>query len=234
MANLIIDIGNTVLKACWTSGITLGKIFRYQGEGIVDFILSLTSKEKPQTIVLCSVRNLTPQSLKRISTQCERLVIVNEDILASHDIPSYISPDRAASIIASRFLFNKRSCSIFDFGTVLTVDFIDGEGKYKGGNVSPGLHTRFKALNRYAKSIPLIDIPDETTGIGTDVVTSVSSGVISGIMFETEGYMSHNPENINVFTGGDAIYFAKRMKNSIFAVCNLVLMGLALIAIEYD
>ena len=234
MANLIIDIGNTALKACWTSGITLGKIFRYQGEGIVDFILSLISKEKPQTIVLCSARNLSQQSLKRIASQCEKLIIVNEDILASHDIPSYISPDRAASIIASRFLFNKRSCSIFDFGTVLTVDFIDGEGKYKGGNVSPGLHTRFKALNRYAKSIPLIDIPDETTEIGTDVVTSVSSGVISGIMFEIEGYMSHNPENINVFTGGDAIYFAKRMKNSIFVVCNLVLMGLALIAVEYD
>ena len=234
MANLIIDIGNTALKACWTSGITLGKIFRYQGEGIVDFILSLTSKEKPQTIVLCSARNLSPQSLKRIASQCERLVIVNEDILTSHNIPSYISPDRAASIIASRFLFNNKSCSIFDFGTLLTVDFLDNEGHYKGGNVSLGLHTRFKAVNRYAKSLPLIDISDETVETGTDVATSVSSGVISGIMFEIEGYMSHNPENINVFTGGDAIYFAKRMKNSIFVVCNLVLMGLALIAVEYD
>ena len=234
MANLIIDIGNTALKACWTSGITLGKIFRYQGEGIVDFILSLTSKEKPQTIVLCSARNLSPQSLKRIASQCERLVIVNEDILTSHDIPSYISPDRAASIIASRFLFNNKSCSIFDFGTLLTVDFLDSEGQYKGGNVSPGLHTRFKAVNRYSKSIPLVDIPEENVETGTDVATSVSSGVISGIMFEIEGYMSHNPENINVFTGGDAIYFAKRMKNSIFVVCNLVLMGLALIAVEYD
>ena len=38
----------------------------------------------------------------------------------------------------------------------------------------------------------------------------------------------------SVFTGGDAIYFAKRMKNSIFVVCNLVLIGLALIATEYD
>jgi type III pantothenate kinase len=53
-------------------------------------------------------------------------------------------------------------------------------------------------------------------------------------MFEIDGYMSRNPENITVFTGGDAIYFAKRMKNSIFVVCNLVLMGLALIALEYD
>lgn len=36
-----------------------------------------------------------------------------------------------------------------------------------------------------------------------------------------------------IFTGGDAIYFAKRMKNSIFVVSNLVLMGLALITDDY-
>mgnify|MGYP003552785128 CR=1 FL=1 len=66
------------------------------------------------------------------------------------------------------------------------------------------------------------------------VSSSISSGVISGIMFEIEGYICKNPQNINVFTGGDANYFAKRMKNSIFVVCNLVLMGLALIALEYD
>ena len=52
-------------------------------------------------------------------------------------------------------------------------------------------------------------------------------------MFEIEGYIGLYPENIVVFTGGDAIYFAKRMKNSIFVICNLVLMGLALMADEY-
>ncbi len=41
------------------------------------------------------------------------------------------------------------------------------------------------------------------------------------------------PENIVIFTGGDAIYFAKRVKKAIFVVCNLVLMGLAILADEY-
>ena len=52
-------------------------------------------------------------------------------------------------------------------------------------------------------------------------------------MFEIEGYIRRRPDNIVIFTGGDAIYFAKRMKNSIFVVCNLVLMGLALITDDY-
>jgi type III pantothenate kinase len=48
-----------------------------------------------------------------------------------------------------------------------------------------------------------------------------------------EGYLNLHPQNVVVFTGGDANYFAKRMKSSIFVICNLVLMGLALMAEEY-
>ena len=52
-------------------------------------------------------------------------------------------------------------------------------------------------------------------------------------MFEIDGYIKAFKDNIVIFTGGDAIYFAKKMKNSIFVVCNLELMGLALITDDY-
>ncbi len=52
-------------------------------------------------------------------------------------------------------------------------------------------------------------------------------------MFELNGYYAIYPDNIVVFTGGDANYFAKKMKKAIFVICNLVLMGLAIIADEY-
>ena len=52
-------------------------------------------------------------------------------------------------------------------------------------------------------------------------------------MFEIEGYCRLHPYNVIVFTGGDAIYFAKRMKNSVFVMSNLVLVGLALITDDY-
>ncbi len=234
MANLIIDIGNTVLKASWADGITLGKTFRYQGERMLDFILSLTSKEKPEIMVLSSVRTFTPASVDILRNECERLLVIDDDILNEYGIPQYLTPDRAASIVAARYLFKGRGCTIFDFGTTLTVDFLDAVGKFEGGNISPGCRTRFKSLNRYSKHLPLLDSPEDIEEKGTDIASSITSGVISGIMFEIEGYMSRNPENIAVFTGGDAIYFAKRMKNSIFVVCNLVLMGLALMADKYD
>ncbi len=234
MANLIVDIGNTALKASWCDGITLGKTYRYQGERMLEYILSMTEKEKPEILVLSSVRNFTSANIQKLREACEKLLVVDEELLKSYDIPSWITPDRAASIVASRYLFKGRGCTIFDFGTTLTVDFLDNDGNFKGGNISPGCKTRFKALNRYTKSLPLLDAPDEICEEGVDISSSISSGVISGMMFEIEGYISRNPQNITVFTGGDAIYFAKRMKNCIFVVCNLVLMGLALIAVEYD
>ena len=234
MANLIVDIGNTALKASWCDGITLGKTYRYQGERMLDFILSMTEKERPEILVLSSVRTFTAGNIQRLREFCEKLLVVDEDLLKSYDLPSWITPDRAASIVAARYLFKGKGCTIFDLGTTLTVDFLDKDGKFKGGNISPGCKTRFKSLNRYSKSLPLLDAPEQILEEGVDISSSISSGVISGMMFEIEGYILRNPENITVFTGGDAIYFAKRMKNSIFVVCNLVLMGLALIAGEYD
>jgi len=234
VANLVIDIGNTALKASWADGMTLGKTFRYQGERMMDFILSLTEKERPETMILSSVRTFSPQAVEKLRKACDVLLVVDEEMSERYNIPSYLTPDRAASIVISRYLFKGRKCSIFDLGTTLTVDFLDEDGNYEGGIISPGCRTRFKALNRYSRSLPLLSAPDDISETGTDVVTSLSSGVVSGMMFEIGGYMSRYSENINVFTGGDAIYFAKRMKNSIFVVCNLVLMGLALMAVEYD
>ena len=234
MANLIIDIGNTALKAAWCDGMTLGKTFRYQGEKMLEFILSLTEKSRPETMVLSSVRHFSEQNIARLKAECDRLLTVDGDILSRYSLPDYLTPDRAASIIASRYIFKGKGCLIFDFGTTLTIDMLDSDGRFEGGNISPGCRTRFKALNRYSKSLPLVDSPEEHMQTGTGIRSSIGAGVISGIIFEIQGYISLYPEKISVFTGGDAIYFAKRMKNSIFVVCNLVLMGLALIALEYD
>ena len=151
MANLIVDIGNTALKASWCDGITLGKTYRYQGERMLEYILSMTEKSRPEILVLSSVRNFSSQNIQRLEEVCDRLLVINNQILESYDLPLWMTPDRAASIVAARYLFKGRGCTIFDFGTTLTVDFLDIEGKFSGGNISPGCKTRFKALNRYSR-----------------------------------------------------------------------------------
>ena len=236
MGNLIIDIGNTAVKAAFTEGVTLGKTFRYQGERVKNFILSLTAREKPEVMVISSVYEIQSGDEAEYAAVCGRLVILDSahiSFFMENNLPEWISPDRAASIIAVRHLFNGKSCTIIDFGTTLTVDFIDNEGRYEGGNISLGCRNRFKAINRYSRSLPLIDTPEDSPALGNSLDTSISSGILSGIMFEIAGYVSEKQDNIIVFTGGDANFFAKRIKNSIFVICNLVLIGLALIADGY-
>lgn len=237
MANLLIEIGNTALKAAWSEGMTLGKTFRYQGEKVIDYICSLTARERPDLMVVSCVYPLSAYDADRLSRECGKMVLLDGNhpqILGKYGLPAWLTYDRAASILAVRHLFQGRGCTLFDFGTTLTVDLIDASGSYLGGNISPGCRTRFKALNKYSRSLPRIATPERTDPVGTSLEGSIASGVISGILFEIEGYLALHPENVAVFTGGDANYFAKRMKNSIFAVCNLVLMGLALIAEEYE
>ena len=115
MANLIVDIGNTALKAAWADGITLGRTFRYQGERMTEFILSLMVKERPDVLIISSVRRLSKQNISRLEQSCETLLVVDDKVLDKYSLPSFITPDRAASIIASRFLFKSRGCTIFDF-----------------------------------------------------------------------------------------------------------------------
>ena len=236
MQNLLIEIGNTALKAALSEGMTLGKTFRYQGEKKTEFILSLIDKEKPSLVVLASVYDVPASDEKRLRKACQDLLLLDpshRELLDNYGIPSDLTLDRAAAIIGTRHLFKGKSCTLVDFGTTLTVDFIGEDGEWLGGNISLGCRTRFKAVNRYSKALPMVNIPDNPPAVGTSVQSSIEAGVISGIMFEIQGYVDSGRSNIIVFTGGDANYFAKRMKNSIFVICNLVLIGLALITEDY-
>ena len=236
MANLLVVTGNTALKAAWAEGTVLGKTFRYQGEKMLEYLLSLTEKEKPEVLTVASVYGVQPEEEEILRKECSHLIILDRlhtEVLLKYDFPEYLPYDRAAGLVAARFLFKDKPCTVLDFGTTLTVDFLSAEGRYLGGNISPGCRTRFKALERYSKNLPLVDTPEKVLPEGQSLTGSVESGVILGIMFETEGYIRSKKDNIVIFTGGDAIYFAKRMKNSIFVVCNLELMGLALITDDY-
>ena len=237
MSNLLIEMGNTALKAVWAEGDTLGKTIRSQGEKTIEVIQHITEKEKPNVMVLASVRDISSQDEDVLKTLCRELVLIDKkhpSILRAYGLPEYLSPDRAAGVIAVRKLFAGRECIVFDFGTILSIDFISEDGSYLGGNVSLGCRTRFKAINRYSKNLPLVNTPKELTSIGSTLVSSVEAGVILGIKFEVDAYIASRPESVVIYTGGDANLFVRYTRNSAFVVNNLVLMGLAVISLDYE
>ena len=237
MTNLVIDIGNSSLKAAFAQGTRLSETYRYQEKDLYGFIRDLARSREVNTIAISSVRSLDGSFYNRLKKECENLIVVSGEtrlpIKNLYSTPDTLGPDRISAATGAAALFPGKQCIIFDFGTALTIDFLGSSGEFMGGNISLGMKSRFRALNDYTQKIPLVGTPVETGMIGTNTVSAVESGIILGLIFEAEGYICRFPDYIYIFTGGDAIYFAEKMKSPIFVVYNLVLIGLAHIA-EYN
>ena len=110
--NLLIDVGYTAIKAAWADGITLGKTFRYQGERTADFILGLVEKNRPDVMVLSSVREFSQTAISKFGKCCGKFILIDSEhnfILEDNALPAYLTPDRAASVIAAQYLFKGRA-----------------------------------------------------------------------------------------------------------------------------
>lgn len=235
---LVVDIGNTALKAAWVENGIFGKTFRYQGEKPIGFIEKLVAEgvKKPSVLVVSSVKPVSQVHAERLEKCCEKLVLVdpnNLELRRKMGVPEWLSSDRCASVSAARSLFNNRACTIIDLGNTITTDFLAESGEYLGGNVTLGCVSRYKALNRYAKNMPFLAIPDEAPAkFGKIFEESIHSGIVNGIVAELESQIAVCPGNAVIVTGADSNYFVKRLKNSIFAISNLVLIGLVQFANE--
>ena len=61
MKNLLVEIGNTALKAAESEGTTLGKIFRYQGERPLEYMQSIIRKVRPETLTVASAAEISEE-----------------------------------------------------------------------------------------------------------------------------------------------------------------------------
>ena len=112
----------------------------------------------------------------------------------------------------------------------LTYEFIDAQGRYWGGNISPGIYIRFKTLNACCDKLPLIEKGGDLPEFGYSTETAIRAGVIKGIEFEITGYIhlmqKKYPDLLVFLTGGDKFSFDTNLKSIIFADRFLVLKGL--------
>jgi len=147
-----------------------------------------------------------------------------------YQTPETLGKDRLAAVVGANSLFPDRDILVFDAGTALTIDFIDRNGNYHGGNISPGLNMRFRALHDYTQKLSLQSQTDDYTTIGTSTASAIVSGVQNGMIFEMDHYINHfvdrYPQLVTILTGGDRNFFESKIKNCIFAEPNLVLIGL--------
>lgn len=230
--NIVIDQGNTAVKvALFEDDAYLTTFFfsSLDSEQLSEIII----KYRPQKGIFCTVGNRGEAYIPYLKEHLDFYAELDENtplpIQLAYRTPSTLGKDRIAGVVGAFFQKPNRNLLVIDSGTAITYDFIDCNGIYHGGNISPGLKMRFQALNHYTKRLPLLDEKGEVPPIGYDTETAIRSGVVTGIVGEMDAYMDEYKEKQDVFTfltGGDAFYFESKLKNSIFADANLVLKGL--------
>ena len=147
-----------------------------------------------------------------------------------YETPETLGYDRMAAVVGANERFPHNDILVIDAGTCITYEFIDSKGQYHGGNISPGMQMRFKALHQFTGRLPLIDPDGRRLPMGRDTETAIRAGVLKGMEYEISGYiesMKHKyPELLVFLTGGDDFSFESNVKSIIFADRFLVLKGL--------
>jgi type III pantothenate kinase len=227
--NIVLDVGNTYIKAGAFEGDVLRWSHIYEDASEV---ISTIQEMKPLHVFVSSVRKEDPFAVLAEST---KLSYFNAQtalpIKIDYKTPETLGTDRIAAAVGATVLYPNQHNLVFDLGTCLTHGLVDQDQTYHGGSISPGLDMRLKALAHFTAKLPLVHVPAEKIEItGKSTSESILSGVICGIQFEMEGFIASYQNKypaINVLlTGGNAALFEKRLKEYIFVVAELNLIGL--------
>ena len=231
--NLTIDQGNTAVKVGVFDGDALVSSSRFVclGENQVDQLLASYPIE---AAIVSTVGDSSKLAIDYLQQRCRRFVRFSSQtpipLSNLYETPSTLGVDRLASCVGANFLLPNTNLLVVDMGTCITLDIVTASGSFLGGNISPGMAMRFKALHQYTNALPLVSPEEGVSLFGTNTNDAILSGVVQAIVYELEGYCRHlslKYPNLSLYlTGGDAFFFEKRLKSSIFVNPNLLLIGL--------
>ena len=241
MKNLVIDIGNSSIK----TGIFADKNL-VEFEKLVPNDLKLYLDEKAKGVSfdngILSASGSIPKnfSLSGIKIKNEPIILTTETKLPiniEYKTPETLGKDRIAGMVACYNKFPKNHVLLCDIGSAITYDLLSDEGSFIGGNISPGMQMRFKALHEYTANLPLLKEGEHGEFAGQSTFQAIINGVMQGIVHELSGFIQQFevefPDLKVLFTGGDSELFASKIKRSIFADPHIVIKGLNDI-IEYN
>jgi type III pantothenate kinase len=232
--NLSIDIGNTRTKLAIFDNGSIVESFILNEINISD-INKLTSKHIDiQNVILSSTKKNNEILDLYLQTNFQNFVELSSDtkipIENLYETKETLGKDRLAAVVGANNIFPETNVLVIDMGTAITYDFINNKAQYVGGTISPGMEIRYKSLNQFTEKLPLLERQEDFQLIGKNTDDAIISGVQSGITFETDSYINHFKDEyenlITILTGGDAIFFDKKLKNAIFVNLNLNLIGL--------
>ena len=240
MIKLIIDIGNSYTKTGFfdKSNIIDDDCIENNDESK---IINIVKKHQIKQTIISSVNKNQENIIKKIIyPYAGKITVFNHQtklpFVNCYETPETLGNDRLAAVAGAQLLFPDKNLLVIDAGTAITYDLMI-DNKFLGGNITPGLKMRLKALNYFTGSLPLVEIQEKNELPGKTTVSAISAGVLNGMIFEIEGFRDYYEKKIGkiitIISGGDLKYFVDFLKKPIFANSNLILIGLNRI-LEYN
>jgi type III pantothenate kinase len=231
--NLAIDIGNTRTKIAVFQG---GELVRKEVWEALELaaLKSLAYNQNVEKIILSSVSQMSGEAegfLKKNFFYLELTTQTPLPIAIRYQTTHTLGKDRIAAAVGAFHLFPGENCLVIDAGTCITMDVLNAAGEFLGGNISPGVEMRLKAMHHFTARLPLVSQGDELAPrLGDSTENAIRNGGELGALLEVEGFIGWCRKEFRplrvILTGGDADFFAKNTKTKIFAHQNLVLLGL--------
>ena len=234
MKTICVDAGNTLVKVALLEESVVQSVVSFALTDTIGLLRHLELLPQVDACILSSV-SISNQEISDALSQktayfMELTATTPIPIRNLYKTPETLGKDRLAAIVGAYSLFPEKDVLVLDAGTALTIDFIDKEGNYRGGNISPGLNMRFQALHDHTKRLPLQTKTGDYQLLGDTTMSAITSGVQNGIIFEVNYYVNHFvkqfPGLVTVLTGGDVIFFVNKIEKHIFAEPNLIFIGL--------
>jgi type III pantothenate kinase len=231
---LAIDVGNTRIKAAVFEGAMILDTFVFLKTELEKKIQNILKKQKKIThLVVSSVSDVEKQSFSAFENLLKVHFVSHEDsfpFVNGYATPQTLGIDRMVNAAGATLQFPNQNRLVIDAGTCITYDFIDESNNYLGGAISPGLQLRYAALHNFTAKLPLLELDNPQHFIGKSTSESIHSGVVNGLVYEIDGFIAEYkalyPKFIIILTGGDTVFLAKRLKNTIFANSNFLLESL--------
>ncbi len=157
---LCIDQGNSSAKIGIFRKDDLVVSKTYKSFEITDFV-SLCEEYPLEACIYSTVADrsevLIQKIKERISLFIELSYTTPVPITNAYKTPLTLGKDRLAVVVGASFIKPDSNILVVDAGSAITFDFIDKNKLYKGGNISPGLDLRFRALHEFTKRLPLVE-----------------------------------------------------------------------------
>ncbi len=231
--NLIIDQGNTVTKVAIFNGDVLVETFLYEVFN-VSVCASLLSTHKVDCCAFCSVIESSPEVVSYLQSNIKTFLIIDETLNSpiknAYKTPSTLGQDRLAAAVEASYMYKGNNVLVIDAGTAITYELVDAQANYLGGNISPGISMRFKALHQFTDKLPIIDRYGDLPDMGYNTETAIRAGVIHGVINEIRSYITSltktYPDIKIILTGGHTRYIESQLGTDVHVDINLVLKGL--------